>query len=1083
MCLYLQHFGLREQPCSNTANPKIFFKGGQRQGILEAILYSLQKEQGIIKVLGPTGSGKTMMMQMLDARLAGECRIVKLINATAFPNGLLCGIANQLGVGPEENQGQVCTDVLKNALSHLYDNDEQVLVIIDDAHTLSKEHLEQIFFLDNMESQSRKLAKVILLGQPSLNDLLDHVVTGFTQDRVLHTFHLPQLTQDETIHYIHSRLLAVGYFGNHLFSKSGYALIHRTTHGLFRRINLIVHKSLLSAYADNSLFVFKRHVRQAIEECDFSDDGLILTTEQVAGSPPQHPEDMEDESDDETSFEEPYHNTAHTYTTDQNAFPDQEEERPDDHPSYVETYLQTDYPSDNTRSTATSDRSQIEPEESSTEPTQWDEQSDSLSNRKPSIFSDQADRSFQPGAQPTSRNKKRAFNIMNVFVDNSHPIRQHGLNTSKVLLSLPSKIARHRLIGRLLPSLRKRPSMAAVALISATIAVSTGLVLDYFEREYGFLERTLSLFHSVTPEHGPPPEELAAVTEGLNQRISAMISVLPETVTDKINTRISTITAKSFPSLPTDDVVTLLDAFESGRLGIPDQMVGLAAMATAGRTISQGMVRQAMDDIIHSPTLPEETRPILAKLTKADNIKVIHKAFKILESPQKFKAVSEKALHSVLGKGPGSAQIKKHARTLTGLLYASRTAEEGDAPSSPSAMLKQAHVASAKITSALFGMLGSELSPNPSPEQMPTEQKTTPEKQEARQKQLNNIGQVDSSSLNTPNQSDQIFHLTDPGLEQTNRQDIGRPATDHGYLNQEYSSQSGGMNWQTTYQQPMPTDISRYQATTASTTALITEQAQSRQQAETSKAGYAQSNSIKDNIPTFQDTITSAPSTLRSTQQVNRDTNYRTPNPPSSTTSTTDTPQLYGQRGTVALSNPRNESSLLLDTQLLGELDALSERIAELEGGLSTTPPRLTAKKLPDTIDRVAQKILKKTEPEQTPPMNTQLSETKPWPPSSGESWLSRLPANRFTIQLYMGKNKNDFQRLEKVLRDRGLNDRVEHMHLVRLRNNQYAVLLGHYGSYAEAQSILGQMPEHTLFSYGYVRWVEGIQQLLPDAG
>ena len=270
MALYLEHFGLGEPPFRITPHPDFFFDGADRGATLEGLLYAILHDEGIVKVSGEIGSGKTMLCRVLMERLPQEVETVFLANPSYSRTEILHAIAEELGRPATDDPAAPALRHLQAQLIELYAGGRRVVVMIDEAHAMPEDALEQVRLLSNLESSRHKLLQIVLFGQPELDEALNKPSMRQLKDRITHSFRTRPLAVDEVAKYVSFRMRAAGYKGPDVFSAAAIAAITRASSGLTRRINVLCDKSLLAAFAANTHAVTPREVRAAIADSDFA---------------------------------------------------------------------------------------------------------------------------------------------------------------------------------------------------------------------------------------------------------------------------------------------------------------------------------------------------------------------------------------------------------------------------------------------------------------------------------------------------------------------------------------------------------------------------------------------------------------------------------------------------------------------------------------------------------------------------------------------------------------------------------------------------------------------------------------------
>ncbi|MEO1889654.1 MAG: AAA family ATPase [Cycloclasticus sp.] len=265
--MYLDYFGLQKQPFGITLDTSLFFKGAERGDILEAILYALNSGEGIIKVVGEVGSGKTMLSRMLTKKAADNTVFVFLLNPSIQAEQVLYAIAYDLGlkVDASDQSIQVLHELQKK-LFELYKDGKKVVLIIDEAQQMPLATLEEIRLLSNLETETEKLLQIIMFGQPELDKHIDTVEVRQLRERITYSFYLNPLTWNLAETYLSFRLEKAGHQGRDIFKRSAIKKLTKYSDGTLRRLNVLADKALLAAYLDKSAEVEPKHVKIALQE-------------------------------------------------------------------------------------------------------------------------------------------------------------------------------------------------------------------------------------------------------------------------------------------------------------------------------------------------------------------------------------------------------------------------------------------------------------------------------------------------------------------------------------------------------------------------------------------------------------------------------------------------------------------------------------------------------------------------------------------------------------------------------------------------------------------------------------------------
>jgi MSHA biogenesis protein MshM len=268
--VYLDFFGLEKPPFRITPDTQAFFDGGNRGLTLHGLCYAISNGEGIIKVVGEVGSGKTMLCRMLPLSLPDDIEWVYLAHPSLSPEQTLHEIARELGLDvPSETEKLIVMRHLHELLLKYHGENRQVVVLIEEAQGMPIDSLEEIRLLSNLETDTHKLLQIVMFGQPELDEKLANPVIRQLRERVTQSLYLSRLHLSETHNYLNFRLRVSGYTGPDLFSKKLVKCIDKYSHGLVRRINIIADKCLLSAYVNNRHEIQMSDVRVAALDCQY----------------------------------------------------------------------------------------------------------------------------------------------------------------------------------------------------------------------------------------------------------------------------------------------------------------------------------------------------------------------------------------------------------------------------------------------------------------------------------------------------------------------------------------------------------------------------------------------------------------------------------------------------------------------------------------------------------------------------------------------------------------------------------------------------------------------------------------------
>ncbi len=272
--MYLEHFGLKEPPFKITPVTDFFFPGANRAEILDALLYAISESEGIIKVTGEVGSGKTMLCRMLLERFPDKVEAVYLANPSLSREEMLYAIADGLSLNLEGQRVNIILQTLQNHLELKLTQGKRVVILVDEAHAMPLETMEELRLLYNLQVGNHKLLHIVLFGQPELNEKLSQPNMRQLKDRIIHHFSMLPLSQNIIESYLLFRMRAAGYRGPSPFTAPAATLIGKASQGLMRRVNILADKSLLAAFVENKHGVEVSHVQAAIKDTELDSHAL-----------------------------------------------------------------------------------------------------------------------------------------------------------------------------------------------------------------------------------------------------------------------------------------------------------------------------------------------------------------------------------------------------------------------------------------------------------------------------------------------------------------------------------------------------------------------------------------------------------------------------------------------------------------------------------------------------------------------------------------------------------------------------------------------------------------------------------------
>jgi general secretion pathway protein A len=267
--MYEQFYGLKEKPFEITPDPRFLYMSEQHREAYAHLTYALNESKGFTVITGEVGTGKTTLIQMLLARLDGHTRTAHLFNPKLSTRDFIQYLCNDLGLKTEglTTKGELLT-LLHSFLLECYARHERVVLIVDEAQTLSPKLLEEVRLLTNLETPKSKLLQVILMGQPELDTILADQRFRQLKQRISVRYNLKPLNRAETKEYIQKRLKVAGARDCNLFDDGAIREIYRRSSGIPRLINVICDNALVTGYVEEKRVIDKGMIREVAKDME-----------------------------------------------------------------------------------------------------------------------------------------------------------------------------------------------------------------------------------------------------------------------------------------------------------------------------------------------------------------------------------------------------------------------------------------------------------------------------------------------------------------------------------------------------------------------------------------------------------------------------------------------------------------------------------------------------------------------------------------------------------------------------------------------------------------------------------------------
>ncbi|MDT3305929.1 ExeA family protein [Shewanella vaxholmensis] len=264
--MYKAFYGLSDNPFSIAPNPHYLFLSDRHREALAHLTYGLGETGGFVLLTGEVGTGKTTVSRCLLGQLPDNTDTAFILNPSLTELELLATLCDELKISYGDNPTlKQLTDHLSRFLLDNHSKGRNTVLIIDEAQHLRPEVLEQLRLLTNLETDTKKLLQVILIGQPELQLLLKRQELRQLAQRITARYHLLPLNEDEIALYVLHRLQVAGRF-EPLFTRKAVKVLQKYSGGIPRLINLLCERSLMAGYAQSRVPIDHHMVRQAAAE-------------------------------------------------------------------------------------------------------------------------------------------------------------------------------------------------------------------------------------------------------------------------------------------------------------------------------------------------------------------------------------------------------------------------------------------------------------------------------------------------------------------------------------------------------------------------------------------------------------------------------------------------------------------------------------------------------------------------------------------------------------------------------------------------------------------------------------------------
>ncbi|MGI9245431.1 MAG: AAA family ATPase, partial [Steroidobacteraceae bacterium] len=268
--MYLEHFKLRELPFRLSPDPAFLYPSqihSRAKAYMESTIWFTD---GFVVITGEIGAGKTTLIETFLKEIDQDVVVAQINQTQVSPIEFLQSLLAQFGFSPFRMRKAELLATLNQFLIEQYANGRKVLLIVDEAQNLGNKVLEEVRLLSGVETTKEKVLRIILAGQPELNEKLDSPDLIQLRQRIRLRFHLGALTEEELAAYVRHRLQVAGAAGE-IFQPDTFRLIYRYTGGIPRLTNTLCDTALLAAFAQDLTVVDAATVRAALDELQWQE--------------------------------------------------------------------------------------------------------------------------------------------------------------------------------------------------------------------------------------------------------------------------------------------------------------------------------------------------------------------------------------------------------------------------------------------------------------------------------------------------------------------------------------------------------------------------------------------------------------------------------------------------------------------------------------------------------------------------------------------------------------------------------------------------------------------------------------------
>jgi general secretion pathway protein A len=264
--MYLEPFKLKELPFRLSPDPQFLYLSKQHARAKAYMESTIWFTDGFVVITGEIGSGKTTLIESFLKEVPADVVVAQINQTQVSAIDFLQAVLVQFGFSPFKMRKAELISTINNFLIEQYAAGRKVLLIVDEAQNLTMRVLEEIRLLSGVETTKDKVLRIILAGQPELNDKLDAPELAQLMQRVRLRFHLHTLTEPETQAYVQHRLDVAGAGDREIFTADTFPEVFRYCGGVPRLINTLCDTAMMAAFTADRSTVTRADIISAVRE-------------------------------------------------------------------------------------------------------------------------------------------------------------------------------------------------------------------------------------------------------------------------------------------------------------------------------------------------------------------------------------------------------------------------------------------------------------------------------------------------------------------------------------------------------------------------------------------------------------------------------------------------------------------------------------------------------------------------------------------------------------------------------------------------------------------------------------------------